>query len=404
VALRRAAREHDCRLVVSLKWDFKANWGDKAPMRVPRPGSPGERDLHRCATRYLRAIGAPVDVVVLGNEPMWETLDADAKVEDPPIVEFTRNAKDHLVEHGDHGDPSYLVGAFNHAHDADTRERQYPHLYRGMFDLVREDRDVDGVDLHVHYGAFAEAEGMVAVARRALPEATITATEFSPVWRYYRHKHTPIGASDAGRRFANEYGLPTGMTTVEYFERAKRDPRPPAEVADFYDAMPWYNVEHVRDVHALLAEHDVGVGTFGFLAGVGMRNEDWTSGWLPFHVNFLYQAALVDGADGVAATGHVMDPLLTLRRGRSYVLEMVNDTAWPHPIHLHGHSFRVIARDGAPTEHREWRDTVLMAPRERVDVAFVADNPGDWMFHCHVLEHQAGGMMGVIRVVDEART
>ena len=65
---------------------------------------------------------------------------------------------------------------------------------------------------------------------------------------------------------------------------------------------------------------------------------------------------------------------------------------------LHGHSFRVIARDGRPTRYREWLDTVHMAPRERVDIAFIADNPGDWLFHCHVLEHMAGGMLAVIRV------
>ncbi len=102
--------------------------------------------------------------------------------------------------------------------------------------------------------------------------------------------------------------------------------------------------------------------------------------------------------NGVAATGHVMDPLVTLQKGRSYVLDMQNDTAWHHPIHLHGHSFRVIARNGKPTQHREWQDTVLMSPRERVEIAFVADNVGDWMFHCHILEHMAGGMMGVVRV------
>ena len=102
--------------------------------------------------------------------------------------------------------------------------------------------------------------------------------------------------------------------------------------------------------------------------------------------------------NGVAAEGHVMEPMLTLQRGRSCVLAMTNATAWHHPMHLHGHSFRVTARDGAPTRHREWQDTVLMAPRERVEIAFVADNPGDWMFHCHILEHQAAGMMGVVRV------
>jgi FtsP/CotA-like multicopper oxidase with cupredoxin domain len=102
--------------------------------------------------------------------------------------------------------------------------------------------------------------------------------------------------------------------------------------------------------------------------------------------------------NGVAATGDLMEPFLTLRRGRSCVLAMHNHTAWHHPMHLHGHAFRVIARDGQPTRHREWQDTVLMAPHESVDIAFVGDNPGDWMFHCHILEHQAAGMMGVIRV------
>lgn len=100
----------------------------------------------------------------------------------------------------------------------------------------------------------------------------------------------------------------------------------------------------------------------------------------------------------VSATGHLHDPLLHLRLGGSYVLALKNDTAWSHPIHLHGHTFRVIARNGTPTRFREWQDTVFMAPQERVDIAFVADNPGDWMIHCHILEHQAGGMMGVIRV------
>jgi FtsP/CotA-like multicopper oxidase with cupredoxin domain len=102
--------------------------------------------------------------------------------------------------------------------------------------------------------------------------------------------------------------------------------------------------------------------------------------------------------NGVAVLGHVMEPMLTLKRDRTYVLTMNNETAWWHPMHLHGHAFRVISRNGIQTKLHEWRDTVLMSPREKVEVAFVADNPGDWMFHCHILEHQESGMMGVIRV------
>jgi FtsP/CotA-like multicopper oxidase with cupredoxin domain len=96
--------------------------------------------------------------------------------------------------------------------------------------------------------------------------------------------------------------------------------------------------------------------------------------------------------------GHGHEPVLKLGLGRSYVLDLVNDTQWDHPIHLHGHAFRVISRDGRPTPHREWLDTVLMRPRTRAEVAFVADNPGNWMIHCHILEHQHSGMMAVIRV------
>ncbi|MFH1344111.1 MAG: multicopper oxidase family protein [Pseudomonadota bacterium] len=102
--------------------------------------------------------------------------------------------------------------------------------------------------------------------------------------------------------------------------------------------------------------------------------------------------------NGVAASEHDMAPMITLSRGRSCVLAIRNETAWFHPIHLHGYSFRVITRNGKPSPNREWLDTVLIPPRESAEIAFVADNPGDWMFHCHILDHQDGGMMAVIRV------
>ncbi len=102
--------------------------------------------------------------------------------------------------------------------------------------------------------------------------------------------------------------------------------------------------------------------------------------------------------NGAPIAEHDHHPILTLGLGRSCVMDLVNDTQWHHPIHLHGHAFRVISRNGRATRYREWLDTALLAPRERAEIAFVADNPGDWMFHCHVLEHQVSGMMAVIRV------
>lgn len=92
------------------------------------------------------------------------------------------------------------------------------------------------------------------------------------------------------------------------------------------------------------------------------------------------------------------EPFLHLKRGEHVVLRMINDTDFVHPMHLHGHFFRVIAVDGQRIAQPAWRDTVIMAPRQSVDVAFVADNPGQWMYHCHILDHAAGGMMGTIEV------
>ena len=99
------------------------------------------------------------------------------------------------------------------------------------------------------------------------------------------------------------------------------------------------------------------------------------------------QAWAFNGVAGMTET-----PLFDVARGRTAVLGMVNDTRWPHAMHLHGHHVKEISRNGREPAVSAWRDTVLLDPDERVEAAFVADNPGKWMIHCHMLEHQAAGM------------
>ena len=90
-------------------------------------------------------------------------------------------------------------------------------------------------------------------------------------------------------------------------------------------------------------------------------------------------------------------PLFSLPRGAKVVLEIENDTSRPHPIHIHGHTMTVLSANLLKRPvHRA--DTVLVLPNERVTVGFVASNPGNWMIHCHVIEHQETGMMGWFRV------
>lgn len=118
----------------------------------------------------------------------------------------------------------------------------------------------------------------------------------------------------------------------------------------------------------------------------------------------LDMRALVEAGRFWAINGSVPDdikatpPLLDLKLGKSHIVTLENRTRWVHPIHLHGHSFWVSdprLPDGSP---KVVRDTVLMAPEEITEIAFVADNPGRWMMHCHVLEHQGSGMMGTVEV------
>jgi FtsP/CotA-like multicopper oxidase with cupredoxin domain len=90
-------------------------------------------------------------------------------------------------------------------------------------------------------------------------------------------------------------------------------------------------------------------------------------------------------------------PLAELKLGRSYVFELFNGTPHPHPMHLHGHTFRVL-RFSKEEIVPHLADTVLIAPKERVEIAFTADNPGEWMMHCHIIEHQETGMMGYVTV------
>ena len=105
--------------------------------------------------------------------------------------------------------------------------------------------------------------------------------------------------------------------------------------------------------------------------------------------------------NGMSMTGdgHAgMPPLFALKRGASCILTIRNETAWWHPMHIHGFSPLVLARNGVPVPHRRWQETVLMAPKDTLEFAFVADIPGDWMLHCHVVDHQTAGLMTVFRV------
>jgi len=87
--------------------------------------------------------------------------------------------------------------------------------------------------------------------------------------------------------------------------------------------------------------------------------------------------------------GMPKEPLFRVKLGQTIRMTMRNQTMWPHAMHIHGHHFIEV---GASPSEEAWRDTTLLFREQEKTVAFVADNPGKWMLHCHMLEHHEAGM------------
>ncbi len=90
---------------------------------------------------------------------------------------------------------------------------------------------------------------------------------------------------------------------------------------------------------------------------------------------------------------------IRVKEGDRVRVRMINaGSSTFHPMHLHGHQFRVVATDGNPVPEAAQlvRNTLPLLPGETYDVEFIADNPGVWLFHCHELQHAAGGMITAV--------
>ena len=87
-------------------------------------------------------------------------------------------------------------------------------------------------------------------------------------------------------------------------------------------------------------------------------------------------------------------PMYAVEEGDVVRMTLRNDSGVTHPMHLHGHHAYVLSRDGRPATGTPWEvDSLDVADGEEYEIAFVADNPGIWMDHCHNLEHAADGLV-----------
>jgi FtsP/CotA-like multicopper oxidase with cupredoxin domain len=89
----------------------------------------------------------------------------------------------------------------------------------------------------------------------------------------------------------------------------------------------------------------------------------------------------------------------TTKLGATEIWKVENLVGMDHPFHLHGFQFQVIERNGKPEPYRSWKDAVNVRRQETVRfIVRFDDFPGKWMFHCHILNHEDQGMMGILEV------
>jgi FtsP/CotA-like multicopper oxidase with cupredoxin domain len=112
--------------------------------------------------------------------------------------------------------------------------------------------------------------------------------------------------------------------------------------------------------------------------------------------------AVVDGETVFTINGKTYPdvPDVMVENGGLRVLDVENASEMDHPFHLHGFFFQVVEKNGAPMalDSMGNKDTIVIPMKSHLKLLARFDEPGHWMYHCHILEHAELGMMGAIHV------
>lgn len=110
----------------------------------------------------------------------------------------------------------------------------------------------------------------------------------------------------------------------------------------------------------------------------------------------LLEKGLAWAFNGVAGTGG--PSLFDAKLGETLILSFDNTTAFPQPLHIHGHVWQVLEMDGKAVEKQPWRDTAVVPGLSTLKLAFVADNPGTWVLQSLIAERSDAGLLGSFTV------
>lgn len=177
-----------------------------------------------------------------------------------------------------------------------------------------------------------------------------------------------------GERFAYEFTLKQNGTFFYHSHGAMQEMM----------GMIGMFIMHPKGVHSPKVDHDFGI----VLQGWAILPNNTVPNTAAMEFNWL----TFNGKAGPATT-----PML-VRLGSRVRIRLVNLGMDHHPIHVHGHTFYVTGTEGGRLPQATWGpgNTVLVGVAQARDIEFVADNPGDWMIHCHLPHHMMNSMMDLM--------
>ncbi len=231
-------------------------------------------------------------------------------------------------------------------------------------------------------------------------EPSIIAIDGQPVTPYKPEAEIIVGAAGRVDLIIDMTGEPESLTSVidnfyrQSFDLVKfayqkaplRDQAPDTSIALAQSSIPEPDLNTATTHNVVLAGGAMG----------GLQQAKLNGKWMDLRQ--IARQGYVWAMNDIVANKPTMPPLVEVKQGQSVRLVIDNQTAFPHPMHLHGHHMKLLSIDGNPVREAHWVDSPLVMPRQRIEVAFVADNPGDWLFHCHVLEHHVAGLGALVSI------
>lgn len=259
--------------VLTFRWDFKTHTTDG--LTIPSPGSRREKQYFDAALEVYDLVGRKSEVVVVGNEPMYETLESDLvnQVESSgesinPAAQFYRRLAlvihERMLELKHRNRKSIYLGSLN---DLDNPEIEALDFVKRTFYNAKKLSYIDGIDIHTHARNMVEFERALSNARTVYGySGNLISTEYSIVFAFRRHFFDSTCAGSKGRSFCDRYKISSSTRELDFINHAIMRPAgqkiSPQMWADFFISRSYLPDSFLLEANKLFNKYGVKLVTF----------------------------------------------------------------------------------------------------------------------------------------------